>query len=192
MVEVIRWLTKLPFPWFFDFQLVNRWLVGAGLTALTFYFLDWLSEWPTLSSTTVTLPSDVFTQLSLRTLHGFMDFIIARQPFHDICWETHDVLQAPRRSHATPLLNTLHWLPVQQRMTTRWFCWLLRSAARRRRPTFIAYSRTERTSTICDDDWPLQRCADRSPRQQSQSVHTAAQHQPSGTFCQIQFWTVTL
>jgi len=26
------------------------------------------------------------------------------------------VLQAPRRSHATPLLNTLHWLPVQQRI----------------------------------------------------------------------------
>jgi len=25
------------------------------------------------------------------------------------------VLQAPRRSHATPLLNTLHWLPVQRR-----------------------------------------------------------------------------
>ena len=26
------------------------------------------------------------------------------------------VLQAPRRSHATPLLNTLHWLPFQQRI----------------------------------------------------------------------------
>ena len=26
------------------------------------------------------------------------------------------VLQAPRRSHATPLLNTPHWLPVQQRI----------------------------------------------------------------------------
>ena len=26
------------------------------------------------------------------------------------------VLQAPRRSHTTPLLNTLHWLPVQQRI----------------------------------------------------------------------------
>ena len=26
------------------------------------------------------------------------------------------VLQAPRRSHATPLLNTLHWLPDQQRI----------------------------------------------------------------------------
>jgi len=26
------------------------------------------------------------------------------------------VLQAPRRSHATLLLNTLHWLPVQQRI----------------------------------------------------------------------------
>ena len=26
------------------------------------------------------------------------------------------VLQTPRRSRATPLLNTLHWLPVQQRI----------------------------------------------------------------------------
>jgi len=26
------------------------------------------------------------------------------------------ILQAPRRSHATPLLNTVHWLPVQQRI----------------------------------------------------------------------------
>ena len=52
-------------------------------------------------------------------------------------------------------------------LTTRWLCWLLMSAALRRCPTSIAYSRTERTSTICDDDRPLQRCADRSPRQQS-------------------------
>ena len=47
------------------------------------------------------------------------------------------VLQAPRRFHATPLLNTLHWLPVQQRLTSRWLCWVSRSAARRRRPTSI-------------------------------------------------------
>jgi len=26
------------------------------------------------------------------------------------------VLEAPRRSHTSPLLRTLHWLPVQQRM----------------------------------------------------------------------------
>jgi len=26
------------------------------------------------------------------------------------------VLEAPRRSHASPLLRTLHWLPVQQRI----------------------------------------------------------------------------
>jgi len=26
------------------------------------------------------------------------------------------VLQAPKRPHATPLLNTLYWLPVQQRI----------------------------------------------------------------------------
>ena len=53
-----------------------------------------------------------------------------------------------------------------------------RSAARRRRPTSIAYSRTERTSTICDDDRSLRRGADRSPRQQWQSAHSAAQHHP--------------
>jgi len=101
-----------------------------------------------------------------------------------------------RRQHdPTPrrLLNTLHWLPVQQR--TDYKVALLkvsRSAARRRRPTSITYSRTERTSTICDDDRPLRRCADRSPRRQWQSAHSAAQHQPSGTRCQRQFWTVTL
>ena len=26
------------------------------------------------------------------------------------------VLQAPRRSHASPLLRMLHWLPIQQRI----------------------------------------------------------------------------
>ena len=83
--------------------------------------------------------------------------------------------------------------PFSRELTTRWLCWLLRSAARRRRPTSIAYSsRTEGTFTICDDDRPLRRCADRSPRQLWQSAHSAAQHQPSGTRCQRQFWTVTL
>ena len=81
--------------------------------------------------------------------------------------------------------------PFSRELTTRWLCWLLRSAARQRRPTSIAYSRTERTSTICDDDRPLRRCADRSPRQQLQREHSAAQHQPSGTRCQRQFWTAT-
>jgi len=81
--------------------------------------------------------------------------------------------------------------PFSRELTTRWLCWLLRSAARRRRHTSIVYSRTE-TSTICDDDRPLRRCADRSQRQQSQSVYSAAQHQPSGTRSQRQFWTVTL
>ena len=79
-----------------------------------------------------------------------------------------------------------------RQLTTRWLCWLLRSVARRHRPTSIAYFRTERTSTICDDDRPLWHCADRSPRQQWQSAHSCAQHQPSGTRCQRQFWTVTL
>jgi len=105
------------------------------------------------------------------------------------------VLQAPRRSHATPLLNTLHWLPVQQRTDYKvaLLTFKVRSTSfAARRPTSIAYSRTERTSTICDDNRPLRRCADRSPRQQWQSAHSAAQHQPSGTRCQRQFWTVTL
>ena len=84
-------------------------------------------------------------------------------------------------------------LYFSRELTTRWLCWLLRFAVRRRLPTSITYSRTERTSTICDDDRPLRRCADRSPRQQWQSAHSAAQHQPFGTRCQRQFcWTVTL
>jgi len=33
------------------------------------------------------------------------------------------VLEAPRRSHVSPLLRTLHWLPVQQRIDyTKWLC----------------------------------------------------------------------
>jgi len=82
--------------------------------------------------------------------------------------------------------------PFSRELATRWLCWLLRFKARRRRPTSVAYSRTERTSTICDDDRPLRHCADLSPRQQWQSAHSAAQHQPSGTRYQRQFWTVTL
>ena len=82
--------------------------------------------------------------------------------------------------------------PFSGELTTRWLYWLSRFTARRRRPTSIAHSRTERTSTICNDDRPLRRCADRSPRQQWQSAHSAAQHKPSGTRCQRQFWTVTL
>ena len=49
------------------------------------------------------------------------------------------VLQARTRFHATPLLNTLHRLPVQQIIDYR----VARSVARRRRLTSIAYSRTD-------------------------------------------------
>ena len=99
----------------------------------------------------------------------------------------------PRRSHATPLVNTLHWLPVQQRIDYQ-VAILNFEVYSTSTPSYLhrLYSRTERTSTICDDDRPLRRCADRSPRQQWQSAHSAAQHQPSGTRCQGQFWTVIL
>jgi len=65
--------------------------------------------------------------------------------------------------------------PFSRELTARWLFWLLRSAARRRRPTSITYPRTEKTSTICDDDRLLRRCDDRSPTQQWQSAHSAAQ-----------------
>ena len=45
------------------------------------------------------------------------------------------VLEAPRRSHASPLLRTLHWLPFSRGSTTKWLCWHSKSATPRRRRT---------------------------------------------------------
>ena len=74
------------------------------------------------------------------------------------------VLQAPRRSHTTPWLNKLHWLLVQQRIDYK--------------VTLLTF---KVRSTSTPSYRPLRRCADCSPRQQSQSALSAAQHQPSGT-----------
>ena len=48
-------------------------------------------------------------------LHGAPSYSIKKlQRVQNIAART--VLEAPRRSHASPLLRTLHWLPVQQRI----------------------------------------------------------------------------
>ena len=69
------------------------------------------------------------------------------------------VLQAPRRSH------TLHWLPIHQRIDYKMalLTFKVRSTST---PSYLHRLLQDReASTICDDNRPLRRCADRSPKQ---------------------------
>jgi len=101
---------------------------------------------------------------------------------------------APKRSHATPLLNTLHWLPVQQRTNYKVAL-----------PTFKVRS----TSTpsylhrLLQDLGDVHNLRRRSATQALYLPFTkttiakrafccSAQHQPSGTRYQRQFLTVSL
>jgi len=66
------------------------------------------------------------------------------------------VLQAPiRRSHATPLLSTLHWLLALETIDHKVALLTFTVAAHRHHPASTAYSRSQRTSTTWDDDRPL-------------------------------------
>ena len=70
-------------------------------------------------------------------LHGTPKYSIMKlqRVQNNVAWI---VLQEPKRSHATPLLRKLHWLPVQQRIVYKVAVLTFRSAARRRRRTFDA------------------------------------------------------
>ena len=107
MVEVNRRLIKLRFSMHFCLQLVNRQFANAGLTAPTFIFCDWLSEWLKLNRAAIRHCSiDVFTQLSLMALHCITDFVITMTPtWHLPTW---CILS---RSFVTANFDSLkHWI----------------------------------------------------------------------------------
>jgi len=102
------------------------------------------------------------------------------------------VLEAPRRSHVSPLLRTLHLLPVHQRIDYKFGSADIQSPQHldRLRRSCDSYSRIENTATTCDR--PLRRCVNPSRRQHLRNALFDALHQPSGTHYRRLFSIVTL
>jgi len=89
MLAICWWLKTIFCAWIF-------------LTVLTHFRIVW-TTW------------SIGLELGNAVLHGVPTYTIRKLQ----CVQNNAariVLQAPRRSHATPLQNTLHWLPVQQRI----------------------------------------------------------------------------
>ena len=101
------------------------------------------------------------------------------------------VLEAPRRSHASPLLRTLHWLPVQQRIDYKvaLLTSKVRSTATPSCLRLLIQDR-EHDRSLCDR--PLRRCVNLSRRQHLRNALFDAPHQLSGTHYRKLFSVVTL
>jgi len=100
------------------------------------------------------------------------------------------VLEALRRSHASPLLRTLHWLPVQQRIDYRvaLLTFKVRSTST---PSYLRLLIQDReTAATCDR--PLRRCVKLSRRQHLRNVLFDALRQLSGTHYRKLFLVATL
>jgi len=100
------------------------------------------------------------------------------------------VLEALRRSHASPLLRTLHWLPVQQRIDYRvaLLTFKVRSTST---PSYLRLLIQDReTAATCDR--PLWRCVKLSRRQHLRNVLFDALRQLSGTHYRKLFSVATL
>ena len=98
------------------------------------------------------------------------------------------VLEAPRRSHASPLVRTLHWLPVQQRIDYK--VALLTFKVRITSTPSYLRTRIENMAATCDR--PLRRCVNLSRRQHLRNTLFDALHQLSGTHYRKLFSVVTL
>ena len=98
------------------------------------------------------------------------------------------VLEAPRRSHASPLLRTLHWLPVQQRIDYKvaLLTFKVRSTST---PSYLRLLIKDREH---DRNLPLRLCVNLLRRQHLRNTLFDALRQLSGTHCRKLFSVVTL
>ena len=86
------------------------------------------------------------------------------------------VLQAPRRSDVNSLLQTLHWLPVEQRIKLSWPCWRSRLSRRHLRSIWASKSRCAPVHATLDRR-PFHCCAcnfDGHHSPDNRSISTAA------------------
>ena len=98
------------------------------------------------------------------------------------------VVEAPKRSHASPLLRTLHWLPVQQRIEYKvaLLTFKVRSTSM---PSYLRLLTRTRPQPAIDH---IRRCVNLSRRQHLRNVLFDALHQLSGTLYRKLFSVVTL
>ena len=96
------------------------------------------------------------------------------------------VLQAPRRSDVNSLLQTLHWLPVEQRIKLSWPCWRSRLSRRHLRSIWASKSRCAPSHATLDRH-PSYCCACHFDGHRLPDDRSALPHLWLGTHCHLPY-----